>query len=230
MDNTGYFNLEVKKIEEDKDNHIFEGYAAVFGNKDYGNDIIMPGAFKDSLAGPHKVKILWMHDRDQPLGVPLELREDNKGLFLKGTMPKEDIFVKQRVMPQLRIGSLEMSIGYKIKDQDFKDNTRYIKEAFIFEASLVSIGMNNQAQILSYKSLDMDNIKDLDERELEAMFKEGFKSSNKMAKMLVSLIKADNQRDVDDTDGRDAHMIQDMKNIKYKKMMDEMSKIKNKIK
>lgn len=227
MDNINYLNLEVKQLDSDDMNHVFEGHAAVFNNKDYGNDIILPGAFKDSLASDHSVKILWQHDKDQPLGVPQEIREDSKGLFIKGIMPKEDIFVKQRVMPQLRIGSLEMSIGYKINDQDFKDDTRYIKSAFVFEASLVSIGMNNKAKILNYKSLDMINIKDLNERDMELMFKNGFKASNTVAKHLVALIKSDSQRDVDSSDQREVEM---MKNIRYKSMIDRMKSIKNNIK
>lgn len=43
---------------------MFTGYAAVTGNVDLGNDIILKGAFQDSLAktDPSKVRVLWQHD------------------------------------------------------------------------------------------------------------------------------------------------------------------------
>ena len=233
MENKFYFPLEIKKFDEDEDgkNYTFEGYAAVFNNKDYGDDIVIKGAFVDSLATPHKVKILWHHDKSIPVGVPTSIYEDDNGLFVKGIMPKDDIFVKERVMPQMRIGSLELSFGYKILDKEFDDNgTRIIKKAFVFEISLVSIGMNNKAQIIKYKSFEMNDLKELNERDMEEMFKNGFKASTKVSKMLVSLIKAEAQRDVDAPNERDAQMIQDMKNIKYKRLIDSMSKIKNKTK
>ena len=230
MTDKSYLNLEIKKFNEDEKNYTFEGYAAVFGNKDYGADIVVKGAFIDSLATDHKVKILWQHDKSIPVGVPINIYEDDNGLFVKGILPKDDIFVKERVMPQMRIGSLELSFGYKILEKEFQDDIRIIKKAFVFEISLVSIGMNRKAQIIKYKSLDLDNIKELNPRDMEAAFKNGFQASNNMAKKLVSLIKADSQREVDNFSGRDAQMIQDMKNIKYKRLIDSMSKIKNKIK
>jgi len=230
MENKSFINLEIKELEADEKNYVFEGYAAVFGNKDYGNEVILPGAFLKSLEGDHNVKILWQHRMDIPVGVPTEMREDAKGLYLKGIMPKDDVFVSERIMPQMRINSLELSIGYKTLDRDFKDGTKYIKEALLFEASLVSIGMNNKAQILNYKSLDIDAIKTLSERDLEKMFKDGFAASNNVAKLLVSVIKnINNQRDVDSSVvQRDAVMANEMKDITYKRMLDEISKIKNK--
>lgn len=230
MENKSFFNLEIKELESDEKNYIFEGHAAVFNNKDYGAEIILPGSFEKSLAGAHKVKILWQHDKKQPVGVPQEIREDATGLYVKGIMPKDDVFVKERVMPQMRIGSLELSIGYKTLDRDFKDNAKYIKEVFLGEVSLVSMGMNNKAQIINYKSLDIDSIKNLNERDLEKMFKDGFVASNNVAKLLVSAIKKINdQRDVGSLSvQRDAEMANEMKNITYKRMLDDISKIKNK--
>lgn len=227
MENKGYLNLEIKKFDEDDKNYTFEGYASVFNNKDYGDDIVVPGAFVDSLASDHKVKILWQHDKSVPVGVPLNIYEDDKGLFVKGIMPKDDEFVVKRVMPQMRVGSLELSFGYKILDQDFVEEVRYIKKAFVIEVSLVSIGMNKKAQILKYKSLDIDNIKDMNSKDLEVMFKEGFRASNNAAKMLVSLIK-DSQREVDNPNGREVQMIKDMEDIKRKQLMDNLSLVINK--
>lgn len=39
------------------------GYASVFGVPDLGRDIVLPGAFAQSLArrGPGGVRMLWLH-------------------------------------------------------------------------------------------------------------------------------------------------------------------------
>ena len=225
-----YLNFEIKDFKQVDTNYEFEGYAAVFGNKDYGDDIIEKNAFKDSLCSDHNVKILWQHDMTVPVGVPTSLYEDANGLYIKGIMPKDDKFVNERVMPQLKIGSLELSIGYKVEDKSMDKNIRHIKKAFVYEVSLVSIGMNNKAKILKYKSLTLDNIHNINERDLEAQFKSGFKASNQIAKLLVSLIKSHNRRDVDKEEQREADTLEILDRIKNKKMFDYIRSIKSKYK
>jgi len=228
-----YLNLEIKELESNKDNYVFEGYAAVFNNIDYGDDIILPNAFKESLKSKHKVKILWQHRHDCPIGVPIEIKEDDKGLYIKGKLPKDDEFVKTRVMPQMKVGSLEMSIGYYTKDAEYKDKVRYIKEVFLAEVSLVSIGMNNEAQITDFKSLDIETLKETPIRDLEKMFKNGFKASNSVAKILVSSLKTTEQREAElikqrEADEAEALDNKNLKDVEYLKLINEMVTIKNK--
>lgn len=232
MKNKIYFPMQIKNLStDDEDNFIFEGHAAVFGNKDFQDDVIVSGAFQKSLDSSHKVKILWMHKMDTPIGVPVELREDNKGLFIKGKLPKDDEFVVKRVMPQMRAGSLELSVGIRVEDKHFEDNKRFIEKAFLAEISLVSMGANPEAQITSFKVLDIDSIKKLDVRDMEKMFLNGFKASHSVAKLLVSLIKnADIRCDVEKSEQREVGMIQDMEKIKYKKIMGQLAQIKNRSK
>ena len=42
---------------------VFEGYASLFGVVDLGRDVVMPGAFRESLSrrGVSGVKMLWQH-------------------------------------------------------------------------------------------------------------------------------------------------------------------------
>ena len=63
---------------------VFSGYGAVFENIDSGGDIIEPGAFTKTLAeGWERVKILALHnDCWLPIGRPVELREDQNGLYI----------------------------------------------------------------------------------------------------------------------------------------------------
>ena len=78
--------FEVKAVDEEG---IFTGYVSVFGNVDAGGDIVVPGAFADSLAA-WKAKgklppVLWQHRTGEPLGPFLEMREDAHGSGSRGS-------------------------------------------------------------------------------------------------------------------------------------------------
>ena len=66
----------------------FSGYASLFGIADGAGDIVMPGAFRDSIAsrGRHGVRMLFQHDPARPLGVWTGMREDTRGLFVEGEL------------------------------------------------------------------------------------------------------------------------------------------------
>jgi HK97 family phage prohead protease len=137
----------------------------------------------------------------EPIGVPQIMREDEKGLFVVANLPKEDQFVKGRVMPQVKIGSVaEMSIGFFIKDYEMKEidgrNIRVITKLDLFEFSLVTKAMNPQAQVTNFKSYKETEIKSL--KDIEIFLKSGGMSQNG-AKTLISNVKQFlNQRDVEE--------------------------------
>lgn len=152
------FELKRFDTESNDDYYVFEGYVAAFGNVDYGNDRIIKGAFADFLANPPKDKIpaLWQHRHSEPVGIfPVsEMREEDKGLFVRGYLPKDDEFVTKRVVPQMRIGSVgEMSIGYDALEWGRDGDIRTLEKLHLWEGSLVTIAMNNQAVITSLKSV-----------------------------------------------------------------------------
>jgi len=68
-----------------------EGYASLFGEIDPARDMVMRGAFADTLAsrGIRRIPMLFQHDPSEPVGIWLELREDSAacsragGSFLK---------------------------------------------------------------------------------------------------------------------------------------------------
>ena len=106
--------LSFKMDEYDEEEGIFSGYGAVFENVDSGGDIIEPGAFSKALAaGWERVKILALHnDCWLPIGKPIELREDEKGLFLKAKI--SDTSMGKDIKILLKDGVLnELSIGYE---------------------------------------------------------------------------------------------------------------------
>lgn len=184
--------FEIKSFAEDGEFFIFEGYASTFGNVDLGDDVIITGAFAKSLAKNPTVPVLWQHQMSEPIGSSIELREDSKGLFIKGKLPREDSLVQGRVIPQMKVGSIrEMSIGFFTRDSEMKDGIRYIKEIELYEVSLVTKAMNPKALVSNFKS--MDSLKDV-EQSLKEM---GL--SNAEAKTLISKIKEfSNQRDAEE--------------------------------
>lgn len=197
------FLLEIKGITEESEYFIFEGYASTFNNIDYGNDVVIRGAFSDSLSKNSQVPILWGHRMDYfPLGVTIELYEDNKGLFVKAKLPKADPRITS-VIAQMKIGSIrEMSIGYFVEDYEInKNGIRELKKINLFEISLVTKAMNSQALVTGFKSFE--TLRDI-EQTLKA---NGF--SNNEAKTLISKIKEfSNQRDAGEDNQRDADLKQ----------------------
>jgi HK97 family phage prohead protease len=145
--------FEIKK-EPDEDGK-FEGYASVFDVVDQGMDVVSPGAFRRSLDTGKSVKLLWQHDQSQPIGVFDEIREDERGLFVKGRISK-DVQKGREAMALMRMGSIDsMSIGYRTKQasQEGNGSVRRLDEIDLFEVSLVTFPMLPDAQITAIKSI-----------------------------------------------------------------------------
>ena len=122
-------------------------YAAIFGNIDSYNDIIVKGAFANSLKKEGKrVAVCWQHDMRKPIGKLISIKEDDTGLMVEFLISRseEDVAVK------IEEGIIsEMSIGYSTVAFDYntKDEIRTIKEARLYEVSLVTRGANEEAKI-----------------------------------------------------------------------------------
>ena len=78
-------NLEYKSIElkQETTSRLPDGrlkviaYAAVFGNVDSYNDIIVKGAFKSSLKKEgHRVAVCYQHDMSDPIAKLESIKED----------------------------------------------------------------------------------------------------------------------------------------------------------
>ena len=196
------FPFEVKATAEENNIFTFEGYASTFNNIDHGDDIVIRGAFSNSLARDSQVPILWQHQMSEVIGISVQLYEDDKGLFIKGNLPKDDTLVSGRIIPQMKVGSIkEMSIGFFTKNYDIaKNGIRLLKEIDLFEVSLVTKAMNSQALVSGFKSFE--TLRDIEQTLKDSGF------SNSEAKTLISKIKEfsskrdasqDNQRDADAT-------------------------------
>jgi len=157
-----YLNRQFKasSLKEDDEFFYFEGYTAVFGNVDWGDDVILQGAFKKSLENGRRIRLCEQHDITKVRGLIDEAKEDNYGLFIKGRIPKENTECKNLGV-LLKIGAIdEMSIGYDIPEggmsYDKTGEVRYLKELDLWEASFVTFAMNPLAKVTSVKSLNIN--------------------------------------------------------------------------
>lgn len=150
---TEYKSLTFSTEEYDEEQGIFSGYGAVCGNVDSGGDIIEPGAFTKTIAeGWERVKILALHnDCTLPIGKPLELREDSNGLFIKAKI--SDTAMGRDIKVLLKDGVLnELSIGYDPVVFDYDESgIRHLREVKLWEVSIVTWAMNQEAVITDYK-------------------------------------------------------------------------------
>jgi len=173
---TGGF--ELKELDEDG---TFEGYASIFGVVDDGADIVAKGAFKRSLKErPAKaVKMLYQHNPDQPIGVYTEMKEDDKGLWVKGKLVREAAKGAE-CYALMKAGALDgMSIGYRTirAERDERTGVRTLKELELWEVSIVTFPMLAVARVSGVK-------KDWSERLVERYLREAG-MPNEFAKNVV---------------------------------------------
>jgi len=201
-------SFELKK-EPDEDGS-FEGYASVFGVVDQGMDVVERGAFRKTLGSGKKVKMLWQHNRDQPIGVWDEIAEDERGLRVKGRLSK-DVAKGREAMALLRMGALDgMSIGYRTVEAvpEANGRVRKLMEIDLFEVSLVTFPMNEAAVITDVKSIQT-------EREFEAFLRDAGYSRKEAAALTLHGFKAiSGQRDAGSDDAKSEGMKTLMDQIK----------------
>jgi HK97 family phage prohead protease len=165
-------DLDVKDLTTEGE---FEGYASTFGNVDQGSDIVVSGAFAESLRKrpAPKVKMLLYHDTRRPCGVWSEMVEDSKGLKVRGRLLLSTDDGKN-AYELMRAGALDaMSIGYRVLTEEYDRQTgvRKLLAVDLMEVSVVTFPMNERATISTVKTGVSLTNQDL--RELEAVLRDG---------------------------------------------------------
>lgn len=134
------------------DGHTISGYASLFGAVDQGNDIVEQGAYSASLANLSRkrtrVKMLWQHDPAQPIGTWDEVREDAKGLWVRGRI-LESVEKGREALALIGAGAIDgLSIGYRTrKSTKNSKGQRLLTELELWEVSLVTFPMLPSARI-----------------------------------------------------------------------------------
>ena len=156
----------------------FTAYASVFNNVDAYGDKVIPGAFAKTLAqwgeSGAPIPLLFGHQMDDPdmnLGHVVEAKEDDHGLYVRAQLDLENPKSKQvyRMLKGRRIN--QMSYAYDIidggpekakagpeDDDDEEDDPEEdggkvyaLRELKLYEISVVTIGANQDTEILAVK-------------------------------------------------------------------------------
>ncbi|WP_082899222.1 HK97 family phage prohead protease [Sulfitobacter sp. EhC04] len=148
----GALQIDTKAVSE---NGEFEGYASHFNVVDQGDDMMMAGAFKESLSQipAEKVRMLYHHDPREVIGKYTEIREDATGLFVKGRLFLS-VQRGKEVHELMKERAIEgLSIGYRTKRYEIdRDNgVRRLLAVDLREISVVTFPMEAMAGITLVK-------------------------------------------------------------------------------
>lgn len=134
-----------------KEGAVISGYASLFGSADKGGDVVQPGAYGRSLSELRRsgtgVKMLWQHDPSCPIGVWDEVREDARGLFVKGRLLLE-VQAGREALALVKAGAVDgLSIGYRtLRSEKTSNGQRKLHEIELWEVSLVTFPMLGEAR------------------------------------------------------------------------------------
>lgn len=187
------YPMEIKSIS---DEGYFSGYGSVFDVVDDWDDVIVRGAFAETLQKKTPV-MLWQHDSAEPIGVYERIREDEIGLWLEGRLlldiekgREAHILLKNRAIRGLSIGFLPLAWEWETRDNK---RVRVLKDIDLWEVSLVTFPANPKAVVDEVKTV----------RGLENLLRDvGY--SRAEAKAALAAIRADSQRDAEAEDAKKA--------------------------
>ena len=153
------YSMPLSFLNDKKEKGTFSGYASTF-SVDLQGDKIEKGAFDATLQEwsyrkrwPH---IYWEHDIEDPIGVCLDMDEDDKGLFIRGKLLL-DIPRARQAYQSLSDDIRGLSIGFVPTQSFMKKGIRHIQRVCLKEISLVRTPCNAEAKICEYKTGQKDN-------------------------------------------------------------------------
>lgn len=153
------------------DDGTFTGYGSVFNIEDGGGDIVIPGAFAESLtsqkAAGRLPAMLWQHRSAEPIGVYTAMEEDAVGLKVSGKLALKTARGAE-AYELMKMGALSgLSIGYRSRDDSYDRVTgiRTLKKLDLLELSLVTFPMNDASRVASVKGSieELKTIRDVEE-------------------------------------------------------------------
>lgn len=152
-DETKFCAADLKGVDQ---TGVFEGYASVFNRQDLGRDVVLPGAFRESLKarGARGVRMLFQHDPNQPIGIWERIYEDARGLFVRGRIMTE-VAKGRELLALMRAGALDgLSIGFRTEQgvRSKQTGVRRLRKIDLWEISVVTFPMLPDARVSSVKS------------------------------------------------------------------------------
>jgi HK97 family phage prohead protease len=138
----------------DKDS--FRGMASVFDHliDAFVPTRILPGAFTKTLKeNRSRVKVLYQHNEDWPIGVPTKMEETRDGLLVEAKISQTErgkealILIRDGVLDELSIGF--DAVKWTMVNEPGLGAVRHITELRLWEFSPVTFAANAKAKITS---------------------------------------------------------------------------------
>lgn len=145
-------NLELKLV--DADAGVWEAYASTFKDTpDPYGDVVDKGAFKKTIKdNARRIRNLWNHNVNEPIGRPLAMSEDSHGLLTKNKLSL-GVQRAREARDLMADGVInEVSIGFDTITDRLVEKTRHLVEVRLWDISPVTYAANEEALILSVKS------------------------------------------------------------------------------
>lgn len=185
------------KIKAVSDDGLFSGYGSVFNVVDSYKEVVVPGAFVESLQG-RMPSLLWQHRSGEPIGVYTAVREDNVGLYVEGKLALKTARGAE-AYELLKMGAISgLSIGFITREDSYDkvSGIRTLKKLDLWEVSLVTFPANDAARVSGVKQIE--NIKTL--ADAERYLRDAGGLSRSQATGLLARLKAIGQGEPDGLD------------------------------
>lgn len=151
--------------QDGTDDGTFEAIVATYDLDSYG-DRIVPGAFADTLAAwqakGDPIPVLWSHqaaDPDAHIGVVLDARETDDGLWVKGQLDLDAPKAAQvyRLLKGRRV--TQFSFAYDVDEGAWIEKSDEppfyeLRKLSLYEVGPCLIGVNQQTELLAVKAAD----------------------------------------------------------------------------
>lgn len=151
------------------DEGTFEALVAVFNNIDSYGDVILKGAFADTLKewgdSGYPVPVVWSHDKDDPfshIGTVTEAKETDTGLVVKAQLDLENPKAAQvhRLLKGGRVKEFSFAFSYDLEDVSpaKRDGVevRELKRLKLYEVGPTLVGANPATELVGVKSLEAE--------------------------------------------------------------------------
>jgi HK97 family phage prohead protease len=162
------FELKTDGISDEGE---FFGILSFYDYKDHDNDIVVKGAFTDSiLANNFEVVMLWQHDVKQPIG-KLQLNDTDIGLEVKGFI-NMGVEKGREAHALLKQGAIKgLSIGFITEKWNFdqEKSARLLTQLDLKEGSLVTFPCNDRSNVdlASVKAEEIETIENTEDEEID---------------------------------------------------------------
>lgn len=141
----------------------FVAYASVFGNVDSYGDVMVRGAFTKTLgewaASGNPIPLLFGHEMNDPdynIGYVIDAVEDNVGLLVTCQLDLENPKAKQvyRLIKGRRVDQMSFAYDVISKVETYYEGDVEVSEILevkLYEVSVVTLGANQETEILAVK-------------------------------------------------------------------------------